>query len=53
MSAMGDPARRFRPLYKPMNLLAEKGVFRFAQWPELMDGRMNAGLREKISFPSR
>ena len=27
----GNPARGIRPLYKPMNSLAEKGVFRFAK----------------------
>ncbi len=40
----------FRPLYKPMNSLAEKGVFRFAKMARVEDGPMNAGLLEKIHF---
>ncbi len=31
----GDPARGFRPLYKPMDSLAEKGVFRFARFAKM------------------
>ena len=40
----------FRPLYKPMNSLAEKGYFVLPKWRELTDGSMNAGLLEKIHF---
>jgi hypothetical protein len=52
MSAMAIQ-RGFRPLYKPMNSLAEKGVFRFAKMALAGGGdqRTQASSRKSPFFP--